>query len=246
MRITTCKPAQRALSLLALLIFMAGSVVPVFSQTRRTRRRAPRLSRAARPAQQPAGPTYRTISAGYKLRVRMNERLSSETARIGDRFTTTVVDPVYAGGVEVIPAGSTIGGRVTEVKRAARKSKAGILGVSFVSLVLPTGMTRAINGSLADISEETVSYDNEGQVTGRSSRNRNIVFIGGGAATGALIGAIAGGGKGAGIGAGVGAAAGIAGSYFSKGKEAVVTPGTEFGVILNQSLSLPAANVRAN
>ena len=30
---------------------------------------------------------------------------------------------------------------------------------------------------------------------------RNVVFIGGGAATGALIGAIAGGGKGAGIGA---------------------------------------------
>jgi len=176
----------------------------------------------------------------------MNERLSSETARVGDRFTTTVVDPVYAGGVEVIPAGSTITGRVTEVKRAARKSKAGILGVSFISLQLPTGLARAINGSLADLSDETVSYDNEGQVTGRSSRNRNIVFIGGGAATGALIGAIAGGGKGAGIGLGVGAAAGIAGSYFSKGKEAVVMPGTEFGVILNQSLSLPAANVRGN
>jgi hypothetical protein len=121
-----------------------------------------------------------------------------------------------------------------------------MLGVSFVSVELPTGLTRAINGSLSDLSEGTVSYDSEGQVTGRSSRNRNIVFIGGGAATGALIGAIAGGGKGAGIGAGVGAAAGIAGSYFSKGKEAVVKPGTEFGVILNQSLSLPAANVRAN
>ena len=176
----------------------------------------------------------------------MNEQISSETARVGDRFTTTVVDPVYVGGVEVIPAGSTIVGRVTEVKRAQRQSKAGMVGVSFISLQLPTGLSRAINGSLSDVSEETVSYDNEGQVTGRSSRNRNIVFIGGGAATGALIGAIAGGGKGAGIGAGVGAAAGIAGSYFSKGKEAVVKPGTEFAVILNQSLSLPAANVRGN
>jgi hypothetical protein len=186
------------------------------------------------------------INSGYKIRVRMNEQISSETARVGDRFTTTVVDPVYVGGVEVIPAGSTIGGRVTSVTRAQRKSKAGMLGVSFISLQLPTGLSRAINGSLSDISEETVSYDNEGQVTGRSSRNRNIVFIGGGATAGALIGAIAGGGKGAGIGLGVGAAAGIAGSYFSKGKEAVVKPGTEFGVVLNQSLSLPAANVRGN
>ncbi|HEY6187176.1 MAG TPA: hypothetical protein VIW80_05820 [Pyrinomonadaceae bacterium] len=238
--------AQRALTFLVLLAFITVSAAPAFSQRRRTYRRAPRLGRSSRPAQQPTGPTYRTINSGYKIRVRMNEQLSSETARVGDRFTTTVVDPVYVGGVEVIPAGSNIGGRVTSVTRAQRKSKAGTLGVSFISLQLPTGLTRAINGSLSDLSEETVSYDNEGQVTGRSSRNRNIVFIGGGAATGALIGAIAGGGKGAGIGLGVGAAAGIAGSYFSKGKEAVVKPGTEFGVILNQSLSLPAANVRGN
>ncbi|HYY56139.1 MAG TPA: hypothetical protein VE842_02350 [Pyrinomonadaceae bacterium] len=241
---TSGKLAQRALGLLILLAFMAASVAPVFSQTRRTRRRAPRLGRYSRTVRQPAAPTYRTINAGQQIRVRMNEQISSETARVGDRFTTTVVDPVYAGGVEVIPAGSIIGGRVTQVKRAERRSKAGILGVSFVSLQLPNGMTRAINGSLTSGSSETASYDNEGQVTGRSARNRNIVFIGGGAVTGALIGAIAGGGKGAGIGLGVGAAAGVAGAYFSKGKEAVVKPGTEFGVILNQSLSLPAANVR--
>lgn len=247
----TIKPngrlAQRSFSLLILLALIAFSIVPAFSQTRRTYRRAPRLrSRTSRAAQQPVGPTYRTLNAGQKITVRMNEQISSETARVGDRFTTTVVIPVYAGGVEVIPAGSIIGGRVTEVKRAERKSKAGVLGVSFISLQLPTGLSRALNGSLTDMNQETVSYDNEGQVSGRSSRNRNIVFIGGGATTGALIGAIAGGGKGAGIGAGVGAAAGVAGAYFSKGKEAVVKPGTEFGVVLNQSLSLPAANVRGN
>jgi hypothetical protein len=242
---TNGKTVQRSFSFLILIALIALSVVPAFSQTRRTHRRAPRLSnRTSRTVRQPVGPIYRTINAGQKMRVRMNEQISSETARVGDRFTTTVVDPVYAGGVEVIPAGSLIGGRVTSVTRAQRHSKAGILGVSFISLQLPTGLSRALNGSLTDMSQETVSYDNEGQVSGRSSRNRNIVFIGGGAATGALIGAIAGGGKGAGIGAGVGAAAGVAGAYFSKGKEAVVRPGTEFGVILNQSLSLPAANVR--
>lgn len=241
------RSVQRSLSLLILIALIALSVVPAFSQTSSTRRRAPRLgSRQARAVRQPAGPIYRTINAGQKIRVRLNEQLSSDTSNVGDLFTTTVVDPVYTGGVEVIPAGSIIGGRVTSITRAARRSKAGIVEVSFVSLQLPTGLSRAINGSLTDMAEETVSYDNEGHVSGRSSRNRNIVFIGGGTATGALIGAIAGGGKGAGIGAGVGAAAGVAGAYFSKGKEAVVRPGTEFGVILNQSLSLPAANVRGN
>jgi len=133
---------------------------------------------------------------------------------------------------------------VSEVKRAARKSKAGTLGVEFISVKLPTGYSRALNGSLASLDGETTTYDNEGQVTGSSSTKRNVVFIGGGAAAGALIGAIAGGGKGAGIGAGIGAGLGVAGAYLSKGKEAEVKPGTEFGVILNQSLTLPAANVR--
>jgi uncharacterized membrane protein len=174
----------------------------------------------------------------------MNEQISSETTRIGDRFTTTTVTPIYSRGVEVIPAGSSITGRVTKVLRAQRQSKAGWIQVAFVSLQLPNGTTRAINGSLTALENETATFDEEGQVTGRGSTRRNVVFVGGGAATGALIGAIAGGGKGAGIGAGIGAGLGVAGAYFSKGKEAVVRRGTEFGVILNQSVALPASNVR--
>ncbi|HKR59852.1 MAG TPA: hypothetical protein VJS64_08945, partial [Pyrinomonadaceae bacterium] len=117
-------------------------------------------------------------------------------------------------------------------------------GVHFVALRLPTGITRTINGDLTDLSGGEINSDNEGEVSGRSATKRNVVFIGGGAATGALIGAIAGGGKGAGIGALIGGGLGTAGALFSKGHEAVVKSGTEFGVVLNQSLSLPAANVR--
>jgi hypothetical protein len=233
--------AQRVGASLILLALLMAGALPAFGQTKRRR---PRLSRASTPAQRNAQPTYRTVMAGQKIQVRMNEQISSGTARVGDRFTSTVSIPVYAGGLEIIPAGSTITGRVTGVKRASRPSKAGWIQVSFVSLQLPNGTTRAINGSLTDLSGETATYDEEGQVTGRGSTKRNAVFIGGGAATGALIGAIAGGGRGAGVGAGVGAGLGVAGALFSKGKEAVVKPGTEFGVILNQSVSLPASNVR--
>lgn len=237
------KLAQRALTFLVVLAVAAASVVPSFAQTRRTRRRSPRLGTYTRPSA-PAATTYYTVAANQIIRVRMEDTITSGTARVGDRFRTTVVDPVYAGGIEVIPAGSTITGRVTSVKRAARRSKAGTLGVEFVSLQLPNGTARTINGSLTDVSGQNNNYDEEGQVTGRSSAKRNVVFIGGGAATGALIGAIAGGGKGAGVGAGVGAGLGVAGALFAKGKEAEVKPGTEFGVVLNQSVSLPAANVR--
>ena len=236
------KLAQRALSFLILVAIVAGSVLPAFGQRRRTRR-APRLGTHTRRVPAPAvtaQPMY-TVHADQVIRVRMNQQISSENARIGDRFTTTVVDPVYANGVEVVPAGSTIHGRISDVQRAGRKSKAGMIGVKFISLQMPNGATYPINGSLTSMEADTVNYDNEGQVTGRSSTKRNTVFIGGGAATGALIGAIAGGGKGAAVGAGVGAGLGVAGAIFAKGKEAVVKSGTEFGVILNQSVTLPAA-----
>lgn len=230
--------AHRVLSFLVVIAIVAGSVIPAFAQ----KRRKPRLSRYKRPVA--TSPVYYTVAANQIIRVRMEDTITSQNARVGDRFRTTVVDPVYAGGTEVIPAGSTITGRVTTVQRAQRKSKAGSMGVEFISVQLPNGTSRAINGSLTDVTGQNSTYDNEGQVTGRSATKRNVVFIGGGAATGALIGAIAGGGKGAGIGAIVGGGLGAAGAVFSKGKEAEVKPGTEFGVILNQSISLPAANVR--
>ena len=235
------KTAHRALSFLVLILLAAGSTLPAFAQRRRTR---PHLGKYTRPSQTSTQPNYFSIPANTVIRVRMNQEISSANARVGDRFTTTVVDPVYARGVEVIPAGSTVTGRVTQVTPAARKNKAGIIAVSFISVQLPSGMTRAINGSLTDVTTSTARSDSEGQVSGRSVQKRNAVFIGGGAVTGALIGAIAGGGKGAGVGTLVGGGLGAAGAYFSKGHEAVVKRDTEFGVVLNQSIALPASNAR--
>jgi hypothetical protein len=241
----TNRVSKNFTSLLILVALIASTVVPAMAQTRRR----PRLRRASRakvvrttaPAPQIV---YYNVNAGQVMRVRMNQTITSETARVGDQFTTQVVVPVYASGIEVIPAGSEIVGRVVTVNRASRKSKAGTIGVHFVSLRLPAGIARAINGDLTDVAANNVTADNEGEVSGRSAMKRNVVFIGGGAAAGALIGAIAGGGKGAGIGAIVGGGLGSAGAVFSKGNEAVVKSGTEFGVVLNQTLSLPAANVR--
>jgi hypothetical protein len=239
------KRARRAIRFLGLIVLAASSVLPAFGQQRTTRRR-PHLGKYTRPTrQQPTEPNYHTVRAGQVINVKINQTISSETARVGDQFTTVTTIPVYADGIEVIPAGSTIVGRVTSVMRAQRKNKAGTIGVSFVSVRLPSGISRAINGSLTDaIDTSTAKSDNESQVSGRSTARRNVVFIGGGAAAGAIIGAIAGGGTGAGVGTLIGGGLGAAGAYFSKGKEAVVKSGTEFGVVLNRPVALPAANVR--
>ena len=70
----------------------------------------------------------------------MNQTITSETARVGDQFTTTCDAAGLRRRIEVIPAGSEVVGRVTTVNRAQRKSKAGTIGVHFVSLRCQPGL----------------------------------------------------------------------------------------------------------
>jgi hypothetical protein len=240
------KLIKRTLTFLVLLILIAGTVLEVSAQRRRRTRRGRRtVTRVVTPPTPTPTPIeYYTVPADTVMRVRLNEALNSGTARIGDRFSANVVEPVYAGGgVEVVPVGSKVGGRVTQVNRAQKRSP-GNITVAFDSIALPNGRTTAINGSLTTLQADNVNADNEGTVKGGSNTKRDAVFIGGGVAGGAIIGGIAGGGKGAVIGGILGGALGTGARVLEKEKEAEVKSGTEFGVILNRSVSLPASTVR--
>lgn len=184
---------------------------------------------------------YYSVRANDSFHVRLNDSLKSDESRVGDTFTTTVVDPVYSSnGIELVPSGSTITGRVTAVQKARKDGNPGSLSVNFYHLRLPNGRGASISGSLTDLDSGKTSSDNEGTASAKKTSKRNLKFIGGGAGGGALIGALAGGGKGAAIGAGVGAGVGFIAKKLRKGSEAEVKSGTEFGVILNRAISLPA------
>lgn len=229
--------AQRAFSIFALMALVAATMIPAFGATQRRRPRLGRRTVTRRAT--PPRVVLHTVPADTVIRVRMNSQLSSESSRVGDRFSTNVTELVYGGnGVEVIPTGSKVWGSVTSVRRAGRRTP-GSISVSFNQVELPNGARYAINGSLSSLQADDTNADNEGTVRGRSNRRRDAIFIGGGAAAGAIIGAIAGGGRGAGIGAILGGGAGTAGRVYERERDAEVKSGTEFGVILNRSVSLP-------
>ena len=229
---------RNATSLLVLLAIILVALVPSFAATQRRRTRRRTTHRVARTAPPPV--RYYTVPANNVIRVRMDTELNSRTARIGDRFSASVTEPVYGGesGVTVVPVGSKVWGRVTSVRPAGRRTP-GNIAVSFYQVQTPNGVRHIINGSLTSLQTDQVNADNEGTVKGRSNQKRDAVFIGGGAATGALIGAIAGGGKGAAIGAILGGGLGTGARVYEKEQEADVKSGTEFGVILNRAVSLP-------
>jgi hypothetical protein len=192
------------------------------------------------------GPVYATYSLpqNQAFRLRMNQTVSSETARTGDKFTATVITPVYASGVEVVPAGATVEGRVASVVSSRSRSREGKLSLTFDTLVLPDGTKKQLNGELTDIQDERGGdVDSESGISGRSSDNRNIGYIGGGGVGGAVLGGAIGGGKGAAIGGLIGAGAGVAGVMLQKGRSAVIKGGSEFGMVTTQPISF---SVRAD
>ncbi len=169
---------RAAISLATLIAFAFGAVNFSIAQTRKR-------------------PVYYSVSANSVMRVRLDTELDSEHARIGDTFSSTLVDPVYSrNGVLLAPQGSKVNGRVTNVQRAKKNGEPATMDVQFVSLRLPNGVRATINGSLAEQEGSSASSDNEGTITAKRTSHRKVKFIGGGAAGGAVIGAIAGGGKG--------------------------------------------------
>jgi hypothetical protein len=230
------KPANFAAAAVAAAFLIFG-IVDVSAQTKKRpvlRKKVSIVKKA------PVAPSLYTVSTGKSIRVRMNGSISSRTAKVGDRFTVTVREPVYSGtGVVLVPEGSEIVGRVDSVVPARKGGKPGTLEVSFVQLVLPNGTKRAINGSLTDLHSDDAKSDGEGMASGDRMKNRKIIFIGGGGAGGAIIGAAIGGGKGALIGGLLGAGGGFLGEKFTKGEEAKVISGTEFGVNISRAFTLP-------
>jgi hypothetical protein len=219
-------------------IFLISSV-DTFAQKRTVRKPVLRRHVVTKRPITPAVKLY-AVNRGTNIHVRMNDTINSKTSRVGDRFTTTVTEPVYAStGAVVIPSGSTITGRVDAVRPAAKGGKPGQIDVSFIEVRTPNGTRRAINGALTDLNADKTRSDTEGTATASKMQHRKVIFIGGGAAGGAILGAAIGGGKGALIGGLLGAGGGFLGDRYTKGKDAEVASGTEFGVILNQGITLP-------
>jgi hypothetical protein len=134
------------------------------------------------------------IPAGTSVQVRITEKLSSETASVGEVFHGSLATAVVANGRTLFPMGANVTGEVVNVERSGRLSTPGELHLSL--------RTIRSGGRTYPVSVQTIV------IKGASHTKSNVTKIGGGTAFGALIGALAGGGKGAAIGAGVGAAAG--------------------------------------
>jgi hypothetical protein len=194
---------------------------------------APMFLAAANP--QPVIPT------GTKIDVQMISALSSSANRSGDLFTAQVQDPIFIGGEQVVPAGSTLRGHVTFVKPPGRVKGKAEMRLVGDSLVTKDGQAYTFTAELANGNGSDVKVDGkEGTVEG-SGKKQAAKESGIGAAAGAGVGAIAAGGTGALYGAGIGAVAGLIHTLAKHHKDVVINSGTS----LVFELTSPASPAKA-
>jgi hypothetical protein len=182
----------------------------------------PGTARVTQPTSSNAANTAWTIPTGSKVVIRMIDSVNSETNKVGEQFIAVLDEAVFQGGVEVIPRGSDVRGRIANVNEAGRIAGSAQLGLELTQVV--------VNGIPYSIT--TSEYQEVGEGRGSQTAKRAAA----GAGVGAVIGAIAGGKKGAAIGAGVGGGGATAVQVMTKGEKLNIPSETKLEFTLRAPL----------
>jgi hypothetical protein len=148
------------------------------------------------------------VPAGTLIATRIRETVSTAETPVGTRFSAEVTAPMERDGRVIIPAGSTLEGRVSLVRGGRRITGAAAIHLLPESVTLPDGTHYILHAQVIDTSQHNVTrVDREGTILRRDHVKGTLAAMslttGGAAATGAVFGGVPGAFIGAGIGAGV-------------------------------------------
>ncbi|HRI03833.1 MAG TPA: hypothetical protein PLL77_08835 [Pyrinomonadaceae bacterium] len=154
------------------------------------------------------------IPRDTELIIELQDDLSTDRSRTGDKFTAKIISPTEI-------AGATVEGRVQKIQAPGRLKRRSELALTFDRIILTDNRWSNFNGTLMEVvavkGDNVQRVDNEGTAVGKSSLKSDIIKIGAstgvGAVTGAIIGPI-----GAGVGAAMGAAFGVGAVVIERGK----------------------------
>ncbi|MEO8484084.1 MAG: hypothetical protein ABI634_17870 [Acidobacteriota bacterium] len=183
-----------------------------------------RLTSASVPEVPPRA-TFREVHvpSGTALSVRLLSSLSSESSHVEDSVEGELTRPVLVDGVEVIPAGSTVRGVVTQATPSGRVKGKASLGLRFTTL---------------EADHRNYPLDADVSRTAPATKRDDAAKIGIPAAGGAIIGAIIGGKQGAAIGAAAGGGGGTVVVLSTPGKPVTLARGHVLSVQLDQPVDV--------
>lgn len=163
---------------------------------------------AVLPAPHPGGEAESVVLPAERTQIHVtaSSTISTDESQVGDPVTARTAEPVVADGEVVIPAGSTVHGRVTEIERGEYPIRRPSIEIVYDRIETPDGRVIPIDARTSGEVGTVVQHPR-----GDHNRMRNILIGAGvGAATGgasggkkgAVLGGIVGGAIGAGVGSG--------------------------------------------
>lgn len=186
-----------------------------------------------------------TIPSGTKVPLALKQSLSTKNAREGDAVYAVTTFPVLINDRIVIPAGTYVQGRISNVKRGGRiKGRAEVL-MHFSTLIYPSGYTVVLPGAVENVpgAGKTSMKDDEGTIRQDSQTGEKAATVATAAGTGAVIGGASHGVKGGLIGAGIGGGIGTAIGMLSRGNDVRMEAGTTLEMVIQREVPLDSARI---
>ncbi len=167
------------------------------------------------------------LPAGTRIKVRMDTEINSKVSRVNDTFIVRVVEPVMNRGVEMIPKGAIIDGRILKGSSAAYGGYDGVLEVDFVTLRLNRNDAIVIDAGPAK------------RIAAPSRTLFKVATISGLTAAGALVGSAMNSRSGTVVGAAIGGGSGSLIAFGRKGSDVKIKTNQEFEIVLKKEAVLP-------
>jgi len=182
------------------------------------------------------------IPQGAHVLLRMENSISTRTAKEGDFVYLRTAVPIASSGDIAVPSGSYVQGVVSLSKQSGRVKGRAQLAIRLETLTLASGKVYKFSPHLSSVDSGESGQKVEGsentveQAPGKGQDAERISILAG---SGAAIGGIADRSwKGAGIGAGVGTGVGLATVMLSRGKEVNLRQGTTLDVAFDRAVAL--------
>jgi len=121
----------------------------------------PGSERVTQPTSSNAANTGWTIPTGSKILVRMIDSINSETNKVGEQFIAVLDEPVSPDGIEIIPKGADVRGRIVNLSEAGRFAGAAELSLELTEVI--------VNG--IPYSVTTSEYEQVGEGRGNKPQN---------------------------------------------------------------------------
>ena len=182
------------------------------------------------------------IPQGAHLLLRLENSVSTRTAKEGDYVYLKTASPIAANGEIVVAVNSYVQGIVARAKRSGKVSGRAELAIRLETLTLPQGKVVKFAPHLSSVDDGGSGQKvtgTENMVEQAPSVGKDAERIAILAGTGASIGAIAQRGwQGAGIGAAAGSAVGLATVLLTRGREVELRQGSTLDVVFDRPVSI--------